>query len=80
MLELLSVFEAGPAACLDLKPNHLLLLQRYSRELELLWKTYQKQRDNPPAGRNLPPVQMFPSALQLLVCLLFSSWVTWVGL
>ncbi|KAI3354987.1 hypothetical protein L3Q82_004779 [Scortum barcoo] len=56
MLELLEVFESGPAACLDLKQNYQLLLQRYSRELELLRKTYQRQRDRPPTGRNLPPV------------------------
>uniref|UniRef100_A0A671WTD6 Dynein, axonemal, heavy chain 5 n=1 Tax=Sparus aurata TaxID=8175 RepID=A0A671WTD6_SPAAU len=56
MLELLVVFESGPAARLDLKQHHLLLLQRYSRELELLRKTYQRQRDRPPIGRNLPPV------------------------
>ncbi|XP_069033626.1 dynein axonemal heavy chain 5 [Embiotoca jacksoni] len=56
MLELLAVFESGPAARLDLKQHYLLLLQRYSRELELLRKTYQRQRDGPPSGRNLPPV------------------------
>ncbi|XP_070784429.1 dynein axonemal heavy chain 5 [Enoplosus armatus] len=56
MLELLGVFESGPTARLDLKQHYLLLLQRYSRELELLRKTYQRQRDRPPTGRNLPPV------------------------
>ncbi|XP_071340329.1 dynein axonemal heavy chain 5 isoform X1 [Trachinotus anak] len=56
MLELLAVFESGPTAHLDLKQHYLLLLQRYSRDLELLRKTYQKQRDHPPIGRNLPPV------------------------
>ncbi|XP_045928452.1 dynein axonemal heavy chain 5-like [Micropterus dolomieu] len=56
MLELLVVFESGPMACLDLKQHYLLLLQRYSRELELLRKTYQRQRERPPTGRNLPPV------------------------
>lgn len=57
MLELLAVFESGPMARLDLKQHYLLLLQRYSRELEQLRKTYQKQRERPPIGRNLPPVQ-----------------------
>ncbi|XP_067341693.1 dynein axonemal heavy chain 5-like [Channa argus] len=47
MLELLAVFESGPTARLDLKQHYLLLLLRYSRELELLKKTYQKQRDRP---------------------------------
>ncbi|XP_047424698.1 dynein axonemal heavy chain 5-like [Mugil cephalus] len=56
MLELLAVFELGPTARLDLKQYYMMLLQRYSRELELLRKTYQKQRDRPPIGRNLPPV------------------------
>lgn len=56
MLELLAVFESGPVARLDLQQHHQLLLQRYSRELELLRKTYQRQRDRPPIGRNLPPV------------------------
>ncbi|XP_074550150.1 dynein axonemal heavy chain 5 [Halichoeres trimaculatus] len=56
MLELLEVFESGPAAALDLKKHYLLLLQRYSKELELLRKTYQRQRESPPLGRNLPPV------------------------
>ncbi|CAJ1081553.1 dynein axonemal heavy chain 5 isoform X1 [Xyrichtys novacula] len=56
MLELLTVFESGPTAALDLRKYHLQLLQRYSRELELLRKTYQRQRESPPLGRNLPPV------------------------
>ncbi|XP_026217964.1 dynein heavy chain 5, axonemal [Anabas testudineus] len=56
MLQLLAVFESGPTAHLDLKQHYQLLLQRYSRELEQLRKTYQKQRERPPIGRNLPPV------------------------
>ncbi|XP_029955923.1 dynein heavy chain 5, axonemal [Salarias fasciatus] len=56
MLELLSVFESGPAARLDLKQHYLLLLQRYGKELEAMRKTYQKQRETPPIGRDLPPV------------------------
>ncbi|KAM6971581.1 LOW QUALITY PROTEIN: dynein axonemal heavy chain 8-like [Tautogolabrus adspersus] len=56
MLQLLAVFESGPTAGLDLKKHYLLLLQRYSKELELLRKTYQRQRESPPIGRNLPPV------------------------
>ncbi|XP_076014466.1 dynein axonemal heavy chain 5 [Genypterus blacodes] len=56
MLELLLVFESSLEACLDLKKNYLLVLQHYSRELEQLRKTYQKERDKPPIGRNLPPV------------------------
>ena len=63
MLELLAVFESGPTARLDLKQHYLLLLQRYGRELELLRKTYQRQRDRPPVGRNLPPVQIDLSSI-----------------
>lgn len=50
------MFESGPLARLDLRQYYLLLLQRYSRDLELLRKTYQKHKDRPPIGRNLPPV------------------------
>ncbi|XP_030612273.1 dynein heavy chain 5, axonemal [Archocentrus centrarchus] len=56
LLELLAMFESGPTARLDLKQYYLLLLQRYGRDLELLRKTYQKQKERPPIGRNLPPV------------------------
>ncbi|XP_013770736.1 LOW QUALITY PROTEIN: dynein heavy chain 5, axonemal-like [Pundamilia nyererei] len=56
LLELLAMFELGPLARLDLRQYYLLLLQRYSRDLELLRKTYQKHKDRPPIGRNLPPV------------------------
>lgn len=56
LLELLAMFESGPLARLDLRQYYLLLLQRYSRDLELLRKTYQKHKDRPPIGRNLPPV------------------------
>lgn len=61
MLELLGVFESGPTARLDLKRYYLQLLQRYGRELEILKETYQRQKDHPPIGRNLPPVQAAPS-------------------
>uniref|UniRef100_A0A8D3DUG5 Dynein heavy chain 5, axonemal-like n=1 Tax=Scophthalmus maximus TaxID=52904 RepID=A0A8D3DUG5_SCOMX len=56
MLELLAVFESGPAARLDLKQNYLQLLQRYSQELELIRKTYDSQKDRPHIGRHQPPV------------------------
>lgn len=57
LLELLALFESGPTARLDLKQYYLLLLQRYAQDLELLRKTYQKQKERPPIGRNLPPVE-----------------------
>ncbi|XP_068199657.1 dynein axonemal heavy chain 5 isoform X2 [Antennarius striatus] len=56
MLGLLALFEAGPGARLDLRRSYLLLVQRYSRDLDQLRRTYQRQRDQPPMGRNLPPV------------------------
>uniref|UniRef100_A0A3P8WNT4 AAA+ ATPase domain-containing protein n=1 Tax=Cynoglossus semilaevis TaxID=244447 RepID=A0A3P8WNT4_CYNSE len=56
MLELLPLFESGPAAGLDLKRCHLLLLRRYSGELELLKRTFHKQKEAPPIGRCHPPV------------------------
>ncbi|XP_054862859.1 dynein axonemal heavy chain 5 isoform X2 [Amphiprion ocellaris] len=55
-LQQLLLVRSGPTARLDLQRFYLLLLQRYSRELELLRRTYQRQRDGPPIGRNLPPV------------------------
>ncbi|XP_069368231.1 dynein axonemal heavy chain 5 isoform X1 [Paralichthys olivaceus] len=56
MLELLVEFESLPASPLDLKLHYLQLLQFYSRELELLRRTYERQRERPTIGRNLPPV------------------------
>nr|XP_024659567.1 dynein heavy chain 5, axonemal [Maylandia zebra] len=64
LLELLAMFESGPLARLDLRQYYLLLLQRYSRDLELLRKTYQKHKDRPPIGRNLLPGPLEPPALQ----------------
>lgn len=64
MLQLLAVFESGPTACLDLKHHYQLLLQQYSRELEQLRRTYQKQRERPPIGRNLPPVPTLRPTLE----------------
>ncbi|XP_008293860.1 dynein heavy chain 5, axonemal [Stegastes partitus] len=55
-LQQLVALESGPVAHLDLQRFYLLLLQRYSGELELLRRTYQRDRDGPPTGRNLPPV------------------------
>ncbi|XP_053268003.1 dynein axonemal heavy chain 5 [Pleuronectes platessa] len=55
MLDLLVVFESLPASPLDLKLHYLQLLQFYGRELELLRRTYERQRERPTIGRNLPP-------------------------
>nr|XP_043900355.1 dynein axonemal heavy chain 8 isoform X2 [Solea senegalensis] len=56
MMELLLLFESGPTSGLDLKRYFLLLLQRYSSELDLLRRTYERQRDSPPVGRCHPPM------------------------
>lgn len=75
MLELLVVFESGPTARLDLKQHHLLLLQHYGRELELLRKTYQRQRESPPTGRNLPPVPTPVPSLSVCLTPSFSELI-----
>ncbi|XP_067868157.1 dynein axonemal heavy chain 5 isoform X2 [Heterodontus francisci] len=56
MLDLLGKFEriAGPQ--LDLTDKYLVVMQRFGRDLDLARKTYQKQRENPPIPRNVPPV------------------------
>ncbi|KAJ8010647.1 hypothetical protein DPEC_G00077260 [Dallia pectoralis] len=56
MLDLLSKFENGVGKQLDLTDKYMAVLQRYSRDLELIRKLYQKQKDNPPIPRNMPPV------------------------
>uniref|UniRef100_A0A6Q2YIW6 AAA+ ATPase domain-containing protein n=1 Tax=Esox lucius TaxID=8010 RepID=A0A6Q2YIW6_ESOLU len=56
MLDLLSKFENGVSKQLDLTDKYMAVLQRYSRDLEVIRKLYQKQKDNPPIPRNMPPV------------------------
>uniref|UniRef100_H3AFE6 Dynein axonemal heavy chain 5 n=1 Tax=Latimeria chalumnae TaxID=7897 RepID=H3AFE6_LATCH len=56
MLGLLSKFERIGKSQLDLNDKYLLVVQRYSRDLDLVRKLYQKQRENPPIPRNVPPV------------------------
>ncbi|KAM4605979.1 LOW QUALITY PROTEIN: dynein axonemal heavy chain 5 [Polymixia lowei] len=56
MLDLLCVFEGGLGGRLDLKDWYLLVLQHYSRDLDLVRRTYQKHKENPPTPRNIPPV------------------------
>ncbi|KAG2458607.1 DYH5 protein, partial [Polypterus senegalus] len=56
MLELLAKFERIAGDQLDLTEKYLMVLQRYGRDLELVRKLYQKQKDNPPTPRNIPPV------------------------
>ncbi|XP_069476735.1 dynein axonemal heavy chain 5-like [Ambystoma mexicanum] len=56
MLGLLMKFERIGKDHLDFTEKHMLVLQRYSRDLEMVRKLYQKQKDNPPTPRNVPPV------------------------
>nr|XP_015210363.1 PREDICTED: dynein heavy chain 5, axonemal-like [Lepisosteus oculatus] len=56
MLDLLTKFEKIAGDHLDLSDKYLAVLQRYSRDLDLVRKLYQKQKDNPPTPRNIPPV------------------------
>ncbi|XP_036378537.1 dynein heavy chain 5, axonemal, partial [Megalops cyprinoides] len=56
ILDLLAMFENVIGKQLDLTDKYLTVLQHYSRDLELVRKHYQKQRDNPPTARNMPPV------------------------
>ncbi|KAK7881267.1 hypothetical protein WMY93_029676 [Mugilogobius chulae] len=62
LLDLLSQFQS--VSGLELKPFYLQILQKYHRELEQIRKTYQRQREDPPLGRNLPPF-LFVSAAGL---------------
>ncbi|KAI1889393.1 hypothetical protein AGOR_G00179320 [Albula goreensis] len=56
MLDLLLIFENVTGSQLDLMEKYMTVLQHYSRDLELVRKLYQKQRENPPTPRNMPPV------------------------
>ncbi|XP_034615402.1 dynein heavy chain 5, axonemal-like [Trachemys scripta elegans] len=56
MLGLLMKFEHIGKDHIDLTEKYIIVLQRYSRELDLVRKLYQKQKENPPMPRNVPPV------------------------
>ncbi|XP_069769397.1 dynein axonemal heavy chain 5 isoform X6 [Narcine bancroftii] len=56
MLELLGKFEHIAGSELELTDKYLVVLQRFGRDLDLVRKTYQKQRENPPTPRNIPPI------------------------
>uniref|UniRef100_A0A8C3H648 Dynein axonemal heavy chain 5 n=1 Tax=Chrysemys picta bellii TaxID=8478 RepID=A0A8C3H648_CHRPI len=56
MLGLLVKFEHIGKDHIDLTEKYIIVLQRYSRELDLVRKLYQKQKENPPMPRNVPPV------------------------
>ncbi|MGH0119136.1 UNVERIFIED_CONTAM: hypothetical protein FKN15_052965 [Acipenser sinensis] len=56
MLDLLAKFEQIAGEQLDMTDKYLVVLQRYGKDLDLVRKLYQKQKDNPPTPRNIPPV------------------------
>ncbi|GCC35016.1 hypothetical protein chiPu_0013494 [Chiloscyllium punctatum] len=56
MLDLLGKFLRISGPQLDLTDKYLMLLQQFGRDLDLIRRTYQKQRENPPVPRNVPPV------------------------
>uniref|UniRef100_A0A8C5X2W6 Dynein axonemal heavy chain 5 n=1 Tax=Malurus cyaneus samueli TaxID=2593467 RepID=A0A8C5X2W6_9PASS len=41
---------------IDLNEKYTMVLQQYSRDLEFIQKLYQKEKENPPIPRNMPPV------------------------
>uniref|UniRef100_A0A8C3PI70 Uncharacterized protein n=2 Tax=Charadriiformes TaxID=8906 RepID=A0A8C3PI70_9CHAR len=41
---------------IDLNEKYNIVLQQYSQDLEFVRKLYQKQKENPPIPRNMPPV------------------------
>uniref|UniRef100_A0A8C8RI05 Dynein axonemal heavy chain 5 n=1 Tax=Pelusios castaneus TaxID=367368 RepID=A0A8C8RI05_9SAUR len=56
MLGLLTKFEQVGKDHIDLTEKYIIVLQRYSRDLDLVRKLYQKQKENPPMPRNVPPI------------------------
>lgn len=43
---------------IDLNEKYIIVLQQYSQDLEFIQKLYQKEKENPPIPRNIPPVRM----------------------
>uniref|UniRef100_A0A8C4U7Q9 Dynein axonemal heavy chain 5 n=1 Tax=Falco tinnunculus TaxID=100819 RepID=A0A8C4U7Q9_FALTI len=41
---------------IDLNEKYTIVLQQYSQDIEFVRKLYQKQKENPPIPRNIPPV------------------------
>ncbi|KAL0969945.1 hypothetical protein UPYG_G00234980 [Umbra pygmaea] len=56
MLVLLSKFENAIGEQLDLTDKYLAVVHHFNRDLDLVEKLYQKQKDSPPIPRNMPPV------------------------
>uniref|UniRef100_A0A673T0U8 Dynein axonemal heavy chain 8 n=1 Tax=Suricata suricatta TaxID=37032 RepID=A0A673T0U8_SURSU len=57
-LQLLQRFQKLNIPCLQLEIHHTIerILQYYVAELEAIKKLYHSQKDDPPLGRNMPPI------------------------
>lgn len=58
MLGLLMKLEQIGENQIDLSEKYTIVLQQYSRDLDFVQNLYQKQKENPPIPRNIPPVRM----------------------
>ncbi|XP_051465193.1 dynein axonemal heavy chain 5-like [Apus apus] len=56
MLGLLMKLEQIGEDHIDLSEKYIIVLQRYSQDLEFVQTLYQNQKENPPIPRNIPPV------------------------
>ncbi|KAM4028219.1 dynein axonemal heavy chain 5-like [Anomaloglossus baeobatrachus] len=56
MVNLLVKFERIGKDHLDFGEKYMIVLQRYSRDLDMVRKLYQKHKDSPPTPRNVPPI------------------------
>ncbi|XP_043921456.1 dynein axonemal heavy chain 5-like [Protopterus annectens] len=56
MINILIKLEHIGKTQLDFTDKYMAVIQRYNRDLDLVRKLYQKQKDNPPLPRNMPPV------------------------
>ncbi|XP_064515055.1 dynein axonemal heavy chain 5-like isoform X4 [Pseudopipra pipra] len=56
MLVLLMKLEQIGENNIDLNEKYTIVLQQYSQDLEFIQELYQKEKENPPIPRNIPPV------------------------
>ncbi|XP_027499866.1 dynein heavy chain 5, axonemal-like isoform X4 [Corapipo altera] len=56
MLVLLMKLEQIGENNIDLNEKYTIVLQKYSQDLEFIQELYQKEKENPPIPRNIPPV------------------------
>ncbi|KAJ7395081.1 hypothetical protein BTVI_158454 [Pitangus sulphuratus] len=55
MLVLLMKLEQIGENNIDLNEKYIIVLQQYSQDLEFIQELYQKEKENPPIPRNVPP-------------------------